>query len=242
MSNALIFPGKLPLACLVRPDPVAELSAAPVWFHLDDATRLTLNAAGNVTHWQAQGDAGPVARAVSYNRDGTVRDGPHLRFAKGRHGGLVIDRLPLQEIFSIGLIYRTEAADPGTILTIQGEDGYAFIAAEAGQITFGSKDGGPGLDQPDVSGTVLLLCALSATANRIAVNRAPVLTGPGRLPSGPLEIYIGCRGGKRSLLNKLGTFRLSDVMVWPGIDILAPGAEDSTQAARDLHRRRADAI
>ena len=233
MANALIFPGKLPRACLVRPDPVAQEQPAPIWFNLTDPARLTLNPAGNVTAWQAQ--SGPVLRAVSYNQDGTELAGQHLRFTRGRHGGLVLDALPPLETLSLGLIYRTQGADPGTVLTVEGgADGYAFVAAEDGRITLGTKGDAPGLDQPDGTGVVLVLCSLSAAVNRIALNDEPALTGPGYLPLGP-QIYIGCRGGKRSLLNKLGSFDLSDVMVWPGVDILTP---DTAQAARQLWQMR----
>lgn len=257
-AGALLGSGSGPLdrpaaASAPPPAPVRAKAAdpappAPIWFTTACYETLHLSPAGRVLHWHARSDAGvdvaATASPLSFNKDGTALDpvSGHLLFQAQSHSGLAISgHLQAGKPFSVGLIYHSDAgADALSLLSLQaaGDADYAYVSAEQGFIRFARREGGPLLSAPDPRKCVLLVLAHDGRTVRLSVNRSTALTAPLALPAGgALSLMLGCRGLARPLYNKLGSFALSDVMIWPE-DVLARDFARAPQEALALWQER----
>ena len=253
---ALRYHGQLPSTALVRVDDAISVTQsmavpnedhamppAPVWFTAQDRSSLTRGPLGRIVEWAAQRPSNLIARSMSFDAEGTVFDeaAGALVFEARVHTGLVVsDLLAEGSALSFAVIYAPLAPNPRTIVTIQGsgEENYAFASVEEGQLRIGIKGGDQVLSLADPGGLTLLLGVVDGNQIRMAVNDSPDVRGAFTLKPGLIDIFIGCRGAGRSLRNKIGDFRLFDVMVWPGVDILSAANQKSTDSARRLWQQR----
>lgn len=241
---ALHYNGVLPRGALVRVAAPSPHSPAPVWFAAE-AESLTLADDGRARRWQARGRA-ETALAVAANRAGTRFSAGSLQFeAETNCGFLLADAVPDRDCVSLGLIYRPVAGDARTLLTIQGaaESGYIFLDAQGDQIRLAQKGGTLDLSASIAAGVgaVLALCTLSHGTVKLSVNGGSPLAAPVDPAGlrGPADLFIGCRGARAGLRNKLGGFGLTDVLIWPGTDCLgkAGGCDAAVALWTDrLHR------
>lgn len=215
----ITFPRSLPAGALVRVDAPVREAPAPLWFSTQDAGTLTL-VHGRVTRWQA----GAVeALPVAANGAGTgfAAAPPALVFAQGENGGLVVaDALADMGCFSIGLIFAPGAQEPRTLLSVQaqGDDGYLFLSADGGAVRLGQKGGDGALSLPmPPAGPLLVICSRRGADLWLSVNADAPVAGQTNAPaqSAPGDLFVGCRDGRGGRTGKLGSFRLTDVFIWP---------------------------
>ncbi len=226
---ALVYPGRLPPGALISglsgsvpPAPPVQAPVAPVWFRASEG--VALSDAGRLTTWSAQG--GAVAHPVSFNEDGNeVEPGRAICFSQRSHGGLVIEGAAPAGPLTLALILSRERRDPLTIAALQaaGDEDYTFLSIDDGQVRLGQKESDLGLTLPDPGGVTLVMLSLGAGQAGLSVNGGAVRRIALPLRPGALRLFLGCRGDARPLLNKLGPFRLSDVLLWPGQALLAEG-------------------
>ena len=126
---------------------------------------------------------------------------------------------------TLALILSRERRDPLTIAALQaaGDEDYTFLSIDDGQVRLGQKESDLGLTLPDPGGVTLVMLSLGAGQAGLSVNGGAVRRIALPLRPGALRLFLGCRGDARPLLNKLGPFRLSDVLLWPGQALLAEG-------------------
>jgi hypothetical protein len=251
----ILFNGALPLGALVgkgaAPAPARPLAPAidlgppaPVWFSTARQDRLSFNRDGRVTGWQAMAPATAQARPARFNSEGTGWDAETqaLDFVEKIHGGLCIeDALPQTGCFSLGLIYTPPPKrDAQTLLSLQakGAEDYLFLSAESGFVRFGMKGGDASLHAPDPQKLTLLLLASDGAKVRMALNRDLAVAVDCALAPAAFDLFLGCRGEARSLLNKLGSFKLTDVLIWPDQDVLAGEVARAPEAALGLWQER----
>jgi hypothetical protein len=226
----LVYPGRLPPGALIsepaRPATVAPPPArpdpAPVWLMASEG--IGLSASGRLAEWQGRG--GAVARPVSFNDEGNeVEPGRAVCFPQRSHGGLVIETGDPADCFTLALIYARERRDPLTIAAMQatGDEDYTFLSVDDGKVRLGQKESDAGLSVPDPGGLALVMLSVGAGQAALSVNGGPARRGGMALQGGALRLFLGCRGDARPLLNKLGPFRLSDALYWPGQALLADG-------------------
>lgn len=253
---ALVYHGRLPAAALVRVDDAIlgtdnravpnedhAMPPAPVWFTAPDRASLTRGPLGRIVAWAARHPGDLIARSMAFDAEGTLYDDAtgSLVFEARIHTGLVATGLlPESGAFSFAVIYAPIAPNPRTIVTIQGrgDENYAFVSAEDGQMRIGMKDGDQVLTLADPGGMTLLSGAVDGNQIRMAVNDGPEVRGAFAVKPGEIDIFIGCRGAGRSLRNKIGDFRLYDVMIWPGVDILSATNQKAADSARLLWQQR----
>lgn len=72
----------------------------------------------------------------------------------------------------------------------------------------------------------------------MSANRDLAISVACALPAAPLDLFLGCRGGSRSLLGKLGSFQASDLLIWPDQDVLAGEVARAPEAALSLWQER----
>lgn len=230
----LIYPGKLPPGALLSAEGAAARPApppapppprpdpAPVWFRADQG--IALNPAGRLAEWQAQD--GAAARPVVYNDEGNeVVAGRAVCFSHRSHNGLVVEAASPAEAVTLGLILSRERRDPETVAALQvtGEDGYTFLSVDGGEVRLGQKGGEAGLSLPDPGGVMLLMLSVGAGVAALSVNGGATKETALSLSPGLVRLFFGCRGDARALTNKMGPFRLSDALLWPGQALLAEG-------------------
>ena len=222
MTGPILFAGRLPRGALLRADataappapPARDAAPAPLW--LDKDHGMT---GPRALSWQARHPQGLTAEAVADNAAGTARaPSGALAFAARQNTGLLLARaIPDAAHCALAAILHPEPRQPGgTVLSLRPLDGsgYLFLSVEDGTARIGRKDGDLSLSLPVPEGAILLHLALSDGRIALSVNGGP----PQRLSAalqGGADLYIGCRDGRGGLKNKLGAFRLSDLMVWP---------------------------
>lgn len=243
MTGPILFPGRLPQGALLggSPTPAAPAPAAPAPQPVTHPAPLWLDkdhglSSPRATHWDARLPAGSRAEAIADNETGTaLAASGALAFAARQNGGFLLARaIPDAARCTLAAIAAPVAGQPGgTILSLRPLDGsgYLFLSLEDGTARIGRKDSDLALSLPVPDGVALLTLALDHGGVTLCVNGGTAQTA--RTPiEGPADLYIGCRDGRGGLKNKLGAFRLSDVLVWP--DDPAP---DTTQA-QTLWRER----
>ena len=251
----IFYPGMLPAGALIdadfTPTPARVVIApkplgppAPIWFSTRDADSLEFTSASRVTGWAACAPSTAHARPVGFNKDGTGWDAASqsLDFVEKTHGGLcVADAISDGSCFSLGLIYTPPPKrDAQTLLSLQAreDESYAFLSAESGFIRFGLKGGEASLHLPDPQRLTLLLLSSDGQRVRMSANRDLAISVACALPAAPLDLFLGCRGGSRSLLGKLGSFQASDLLIWPDQDVLAGEVARAPEAALSLWQER----
>ena len=251
----ILYPGVLPLGALigkgdapapVQPAPapvVAKGPPAPVWFSAQASENFDLQEDGRISCWRAVGDKSQRAEVMEFNKEGTPRDKirGQVLFRAQSHGGLMIDGLLPNAPFSIGMLYTSDTKrDALSLFSLQavGDADYSYLTAESGFLRFGHRDGEPVVSVADPRKTVLAVFSYDGTVARLAVNRAGAVSVDCVLPKAALKLMLGCRGFSRPLYNKLGTFILSNVMIWPGQDVLAGEFARAPDAALALWQER----
>ncbi len=240
----LIYPGPLPRGALVRETPVRETlgretlgpaakpalasgqPVADVW--LDAATGVSLSGAGRVLGWTSRGPRPAQARPVSGNVTGTgfLNDPPALHFVAGENGGFRLsDAIADGAALTFGLIVTPDLPEARTLVSLQplAHEDYTFLSLDGMHMRLARRDADNALAltlPDDTRGPLLIVCALGGDEVRLSVNDGPVLRASLPAQSGPADLFIGCRNGRKGMKNKLGGFDLSDVMVWPGQDLL----------------------
>ena len=228
MAEPILFHGFLPEGALVRrpsvapapssplpPTAAAPLSSgppAPIWLscdHAPETARLHL--------WPAC--TGEAAASVPASSSGTARSATGaLIFRAGENSGLCLpDAVPDTTCATAAAIFSPAAgASAGTILSLQPKDGsgYLFLAHEDGQLRVGRKDSDLALKVPAPEGMMLVGLALVQGRVSLLVNGRSAASAPTPF-SGPADLFIGCRNARPGLKNKLGSFHLFDVFVWP---------------------------
>jgi hypothetical protein len=251
----LQFHGKLPPGALVdgnfgpvthqtlATSPALQAPPAPLWFSTRAPESLEFNAEGRVTRWQST-PPGLAATPVSFNSAGTgwATSPPALDFTGRQHGGLCVEAaLPQGSCFSLALIYaQSEKRDALTLLSLQakGDENYIFLNAEAGSLRLAVKGGEASLSTQDPKKLSLLVLSSDGESLKLAVNRAEAQPMACALSDAPLDLFLGCRGASRSLIGKLGHFSLSDLLIWPGLDVLAGSFARAPQPALTLWQER----
>jgi hypothetical protein len=255
----LIYQGALPTGALV-----SGITASPTSQKANDSTAIPLHFTARATdltgserdplrivRWKARN--GAQAIPVGPNTDGTLFDAantpPVLRFEAESHSGLVLSGA-ISDIAasSFGLIFQTAEGDAETLLTLQplGLKDYVFLAGRGGEVLAGQDAGDFALSLPLIQKAgqvVLVLCGVSGRRVTVAVNDLDGVAGTlgATWTGGAADLFIGCRGQRAGLRRKLGSFGLSDVLVWPDRDCLADRADTGAAGARALwHERQRD--
>lgn len=243
-SGALIAQGDTPVpARATRASSPAKAPPAPVWFNARALETLDLQEDGRIRGWHAMGAEHLRAAPMEFNKEGTPRDSilGQVLFRAQSHGGLMIDGQLPDAPFSIGMIYTGDAKrDALSLFSLQaeGDSAYSYLAAESGFLRFGHREGGPLVSIADPRKTVLMVFSSDRAKVRLAVNRMAAISTDCHLPKAALKLMLGCRGYSRPLYNKLGSFALSDVLIWPGQDVLAGGFARAPDAAQALWQER----
>jgi hypothetical protein len=127
-------------------------------------------------------------------------------------------------------------------LQSRGDDNYLFLSGDDGNLRLTQKTGVEELVLPlpdPAAGEVLLLFAVASGRVFMAVNEAqPVSTTTANNPIGRADLFVGCRNARSGLQNKLGRFTLTDVMIWPGENVLALLDNPALAAAKALLKVR----
>lgn len=229
MADPIFFHGRLPQAALVsalhaqpatdaappQPSPAKRAPSgppAPLWLSCDHSPETT------PLHLWPSAD-GVAATSVPANEKGTQRNAQGaLLFRAGVNSGLCLsDALQDMARVTCAALFRpTPGAAAGTVLSIQPADGsgYIFLAHEDGQLRIGRKDSDLSLTAPSPEGVILAAITLDAGNVALSVNGRCAATGPLAI-GGPADLYIGCRNARPGLKNKLGSFHLFDVLLWP---------------------------
>lgn len=225
----LNYPGKLPPGALISPSSAkvpamapARPDIAPIWFLASEGVELS--GAGRLAAWTARN--GAVARPVSFNDAGNETEpGRAVCFSHRSHSGLVVEVVAPADAFTLALIIARERRDPQTVAAMQtaGDDDYTFLSVDDGQVRLGQKASDAELALPDPGGVVLVMLSVGAGQAALSVNGSAAQRGALLLKPGALRLFLGCRGDARPLMNKLGPFRLSDVLLWPEQALLAEG-------------------
>jgi hypothetical protein len=229
------FKGRLPTGALVRADPIA---LAPLWLSASP-TEVSLEA-GLVLGWQARG-AVVQALPVAANTGGTrwQAEPPALRFdAKVNGGQWLAGAVPDLSAVTIAVIFS--GADARTVLSLQasGHGPSIFLDARGSDHRLVVKDRADIAVQALGQDARLVVIALASGRGWLSVNGGPAVSGVfGEGLAGPADLYIGCRGAQTGLRNKLGSFALSDVLIWPG-QVLLPGAAPAKILALWHERQR----
>ena len=215
----LTYAGCLPEGALLR---VAK-PVAPIW--LDAQAGLGLSDAGRVVEWQAHG-GNAAARPVAANTRGTLCQDQALHFVAGENGGLTLPHAaPDLTTLTFAAILSPNLPEARTLLSLQvaGSEDYIFLSLQSMTLRLVQRgaEGEVTLTlPPDTRVPLLVIGALNRGAARLSVNLGPVVSGALPLPTGPADLFIGCRNGRGGMKNKLGSFDLTDVMLWPGLDLL----------------------
>lgn len=243
MADPIRFPGCLPEGALILPDhrpakptpspaPAVQGTAAPVWLSCDHAPEDA-----PLRLWPAS--TGQIAAAVPANETGTARlANGTLIFRAGENSGLCLpEALPKAEKGIIAVIFRPmSGASGGSILSLQPTDGsgYLFLAHEDGQLRIGRKDADLSLTVPAPDGVILAGLILAQDKVALMVNGR--IAGSSSLSlTGPADLFIGCRTARPGLKNKLGSFHLFDVLLWPDAERPDLGAALALRAERGRH-------
>jgi len=258
---AIIFPGRLPPGALVQGgSPKTAMAGefteipAPIWLTADISSfEFSETAPGRIIAWQSSGSVKFKAEAVAANELGTLfLPAPgRLQFTTGTNCGIILpDAIAEAENVTIGLIFHAdETEDPRTLMSLQsrGDDNYLFLSGDDGNLRLTQKTGDEELVTPlpnAGTGATLLLCAVERDRVYMGVNGGTaVTTATASTPSGMADLFLGCRNARSGLHNKLGRFTLTDVMIWPGKNLLAGPNDPALNAAKALWASRsADGI
>ena len=225
MADPILFPGCLPDGALVNrpqrtavaapapnPAPAPPGPPAPLWLSCDHAPETA-----PLRLWPAR--TGEAAASVPANEAGTARSTTGaLIFRAGENSGLCLpDALPDTATAAAAALFRPlPGASAGTVLSLQPKDGsgYLFLAHEDGQLRIGRKDSDLSLTAPAPDGVILAALALHADRVALLINGRSAASATLSL-SGPADLFIGCRNARPGLKNKLGSFHLFDVLLWP---------------------------
>ncbi len=231
----LIYAGRLPQGALVRPDVVTR-PAAPIWF--DAGEGLELAPSGRMQGWTAR-EGRAEARPVAANATGTRVEGGALAFQAGECGGLVVaGAVPDAAAVTFGAILTPRPPEARSLLSLQplGSEDYIFLSLEGDRLRLarrGAEDAVV-LTLPAPSGPLLILCRLTDGQARISAN-GQAATGPLAVEATPADLYIGCRNGKGGMKGKLGSFTMTDLLIWPqGGDTAAAEALWRERCSLDL--------
>lgn len=245
--SALRYAGTLPPGALVRLDPAPVAAPAPIWLTADpDDLEFTPQDPARVLGWRAHGAPSCVAHAVAANPLGTPYRHGALRLEAEVNGGLRLDdALADATCLTVGLIFQAGLPEARTLLALQprGGDGSLFLDAKGSELRLGQRGGETELllQAEGVADQVtLVLLALGDGQAWLAANgRAAVRAGTGLATAGPADLFIACRGARGGLRNKLGAFALSDVLIWPGQNLLAQAQDVALSGAISLWQERA---
>lgn len=232
----LNYRGKLPEGVLLRTAkaptalPATPVPQADIW--LDASAGITRTEAGRVTGWASRGSIPAQALPVPDNANGTGyrSDPPALQFAAGENGGLRLSGAVADgTCVTLALILTPGLPDARSLLSLQpvAHEDYVFLSLEGPQVRLARKDAVTGLSltlPTDAQKPLLVLCAVGSGMARMSINGGPVVSAPLAAEEGPADLFIGCRTARKGMKNKLGRFDLSDVMVWPGQDLLGAKA------------------
>lgn len=249
---AIIFPGKLPPGALVQDGSpktatggvFAEIPA-PIWLTADVSNfEFSETSPDRIIAWQSSGSVKFKAEAVAANELGTLfLPAPdRLQFTTGTNSGIILpDAIAEAENVTIGLVFHAdETEDPRTLMSLQsrGDDNYLFLSGDDGNLRLTQKTGDEELVTPlpnAGTGATLLLCAVEGEHVFMGVNGGPAMTtATAGTPSGMADLFLGCRNARSGLHNKLGRFTLTDVMIWPGKNLLAGPNDPALNAVKAL--------
>ena len=239
----LLYRGPLPFGVLLRPTkapaalPATPVSEADIW--LDASTGVTLSDTGRVTAWASRGANPAQALPVPDNATGTAyrSDPPALQFAAAENGGLrLAGAIADAACLTVALILTQGQPEARSLLSVQplAHEDYIFLSLEGPHLRLARKDAAKGLAQTlpvEAQGPLLILCAFSSGMARLSVNGGTAVAAPLPIEPGFADLFLGCRTARKGMKNKLGRFDLSDVMVWPGQDLLGLGADLSAITA-----------
>lgn len=245
--SALRYAGTLPPGALVRLDPAPVAAPASIWLTADPADlEFAPQDASRAVAWRAHGAPSCVAHAVSANPAGTTWRECALRFDAAVNGGLrLADALADAACLTLGLIFQAGLPEARTLLALQprGADGSLFLDAKGSELRLGQKGGDTQLllqvDGAADQVTLVLLALGDGQAWLAANGGAAVRAGTSQLMVGPADLFIACRGARGGLRNKLGAFALSDVLIWPGQNLLARAQDVALNGAISLWQERA---
>jgi len=245
--TALRYAGILPPGALVRLDRAPVAAPAPNWLTADpDDLEFAPQDPARVLGWRAHGTASCVAHAVAANPSGTTYRHGALRFDAEVNGGLLLaDALADAACLTLGLIFKAGLPEARTLFALQpqGADGSFFLDAKGADLRLGQKGGDTRLLlqlEGAADQVTLVLLALDDGQAWLAANGgAAVSAGTGLATAGPADLFIACRGARGGLRNKLGAFALSDVLIWPGQNLLAQAQDVALSGAIALWQERA---
>ncbi|MDP3960854.1 MAG: hypothetical protein Q8Q26_12490 [Pseudorhodobacter sp.] len=244
--SALHYAGILPPGALVRLNPTPVAAPAPIWLTADpDDLEFAPQDASRAIAWRARATPSCVAHAVAANPSGTTWRHGALRFEAEVNGGLLLaDALADAACLTLGLIFQAGLPEARTLLALQprGAEGSLFLDAKGSELRLGQRGGETQLllhETGAADQVMLVLLALGDGQAWLAANGgAAVRAGTSLATVGPADLFIACRGARGGLRNKLGAFALSDVLIWPGQNLLAQAQDVALSGAISLWQER----
>lgn len=244
---AIHFAGTLPPGALVAVRQQSD--PAPIWFRAEPASMVfSQKHPDRVVTWRSADNSGLEAHAVAANKIGTLfRPEPaSLLFEAEANGGLILPEVIADASrATFGMIFLPEPSEePRTLLSLQvrGADDYLFVSGEGGAFRAAQKSGATELAVAHETGRnrpMLLIFALSGSKMMLAVNGNPAMSAEiDHPPAGRADLFIGCRNARAGLRRKLGRYGLTDVMVWPGQDLLSDPDNPALNLAKSLLKAR----
>ena len=179
---------------------------------------------------------GPVALPVEGNDAGcsvrTIGQARYLAFEANRACGYHTEKPIEMRSASIAVFFWSPDGDPRTLAALCPPEkrNYLHLTVRDGTATLGYRDEDHdlALSLGDVAlrPTLLMVSAQPGTLSMGTGAGAPVSSSSAPFPEGPMVLYIGCRRFRAGLKSSLGAARISDVILYPDLDLFDPEAAD----------------
>jgi hypothetical protein len=144
--------------------------------------------------------------------------------AKKNSGQMLVGAVADLDAVTIAVVFAGVRARTVLSLKAAGQGPLVFLDSRGSGHRLAVEDGGDIEIEASGRGARLVVLALCSGRGWLSVDGGPAVAGQfGEGLTGPADLYIGCRGAQADFRNKLGSFALSDVLIWPG-QVLLPGS------------------
>ncbi|MEM9577391.1 MAG: hypothetical protein AAF999_10305 [Pseudomonadota bacterium] len=230
---------------LVLPEPVVDLKAhlaskGAHWFcalpeYTDQTDTGAVRSLKSVTDDK-------VATRTRANKDNSRLTEGGLSFHEAMQCGFLMEGATINPgRWSVAVRFYASQNAARTLVTLNPADSenYVFLQQMSGRMVF--KDRQTTLEVTVASeastGPTLVLAGMSEGRLWLCGEEGEVQRSKqGALGlEGLMTLFVGCRNDKGRLHKTLGAFTLFDLVFWPDLNVLEPGARETTDALTDHH-------
>lgn len=205
------------------------------------ASGFWLSAAGSAPDRLLCRITGAAAQSVAVQPENSWR-GQHLGaaaagFQTGRNDGFKLaSALADPQVWTAAIIWAGGDQAARSLLALRGagSGNYVFLADSDDQgLILRDDNNRVTISGPDAaSGWQMTVMSCQNDTLRLSAAPGKVAEAGGLAGlAGPLDLLIGCRSHRSGMPKTLGSGFVSDVMLWPGHDLLAPRPDDPALAA-----------